>query len=210
LATSRQGDGIGRRGLLLAVASLAVVATRPRRAAAEDAAGFIQRIGDEVVAILGRPGVSLEARLDALVALLNSATDLELVSRLVLGKYWRAASDAQRAEYTGLFRALVIKAMADRLNQYGGETFDVVTSRAIDARDTLVSTRIFRPETRNQPTAVDWRVRAQDGHFTIIDIIAEGVSMVVTQRSEVASVVGQKGIDGLLQEMRQRLQQGQA
>jgi len=49
-------------------------------------------------------------------------------------------------------------------------------------------------------------VRNLDGRYSIIDIVAEGVSMVVTQRSEVASVVSQKGMDGLIRTMRERLE----
>ena len=122
------------------------------------------------------------------------------------GQYWRSATAAQRAEYTRLFKELVVKAMADRLNTYGGETFEITKATPIDQRDTVVSTRIVRPTGGSQPIAVDWRVRLLDGRYSIIDIVAEGVSMVVTQRSEVASVVSQKGMDGLIQTMRERLE----
>jgi phospholipid transport system substrate-binding protein len=191
--------------VILAAAALAGL-TILRPAVAEDAAGFIKQIGDEVVQVLSNRGLSNDARLGKLVALLNRATDLELVSRLVLGQYWRSASDAQRKDYTELFRALVIKAMADRLNQYGGETFEVTGSRAVDARDTLVSTRIHIPRQGSAPINVDWRVRAIDERLAIIDLVAEGVSMVVTQRSEVTAVVGQRGMDALIEEMRTRLE----
>ena len=96
--------------------------------------------------------------------------------------------------------------MADRLNTYGGETFEITAAKPVDQRDTVVSTKIFRPASGSQPIAVDWRVRSLDGRYSIIDIVAEGISMVVTQRSEVASVVSQKGMDGLIQSMRERLQ----
>jgi phospholipid transport system substrate-binding protein len=53
---------------------------------------------------------------------------------------------------------------------------------------------------------VDWRVRRNDaGAFRVIDISAEGVSLVVTQRSEVDEIVNRSGVDGLLGEMRRRL-----
>lgn len=198
-------EGPPRRTVILAAAALAGL-TILRPAVAEDAAGFIKQIGDEVVQVLSNRGLSNDARLGKLVALLNRATDLELVSRLVLGQYWRSASDTQRKEYTELFRALVIKAMADRLNQYGGETFEVTGSRAVDARDTLVSTRIHIPRQGSAPINVDWRVRAIDERLAIIDLVAEGVSMVVTQRSEVTAVVGQRGMDALIEEMRTRLE----
>ena len=158
------------------------------------------------MATLRRAGSTDAQRLNELVNLLNTATDLDLVGRLVLGQYWRSATEAQRAEYTKLFKELVVKTMADRLNTYGGETFEITAAKPVDERDTVVSTKIFRPASGSQPIAVDWRVRSLDGRYSIIDIVAEGVSMVVTQRSEVGSVVSQKGMDGLIQTMRERLQ----
>lgn len=196
-----------RRAVLLGAGAL-LLGTAPAtlRADEDGARRFIQDVGDRTVAVLRRPGSSDAQRLDELVELLNTATDLDLVGRLVLGQYWRTATDAQRAEYTKLFKDLVVKSMADRLNTYGGETFEITNAKPIDQRDTVVSTKIFRPASGSQPIAVDWRVRSLDGRYSIIDIVAEGVSMVVTQRSEVASVISQKGMDGLIQTMRERLE----
>ena len=196
-----------RRSVLLGATGLLAVGAVPWARADENGARqFIQDVGDRTVAALRRAGSSDRQRLDELVDLLNTATDLDLVGRLVLGQYWRTATEAQRTEYTRLFKELEVKRMADRLNTYGGETFEITTAKPVDQRDTVVATRIFRPGSGGQPIAVDWRVRQLEGRYSIIDIVAEGVSMVVTQRSEVASVVSQKGMDGLIQTMRERLE----
>jgi phospholipid transport system substrate-binding protein len=197
-------ERLGRRTALLGMASLALVAAAPVVGAAEAARDFIEKVGNQTLAILQR-GDGDPERLPRLVAVLNDAVDLELVGRLVLGQYWRQASDSQRQEYLRLFRALVIKTIAERLNSYGGETFEIIGSKPVDERDAVVSTKIVRPASGHQPIAVDWRVRSIDGRLAIIDIVAEGVSMIVTQRSEVGSVVSQKGVDGLLTTMRERL-----
>lgn len=195
-----------RRAVLLGAGSLLLAAGMGvARADANGARGFVQDVGDRTVATLRRAGSTDAQRLNELVDLLNTATDLDLVGRLVLGQYWRSATEPQRAEYTKLFKELVVKSMADRLNTYGGETFEITAAKPVDERDTVVSTKIFRPASGSQPIAVDWRVRSLDGRYSIIDIVAEGVSMVVTQRSEVGSVVSQKGMDGLIETMRERL-----
>jgi phospholipid transport system substrate-binding protein len=196
-----------RRAVLLGGSCLLTVLAIPvARADESGARRFVQDVGDRTVAALRRPDTTNDQRLAELVGLLNTATDLDLVGRLVLGQYWRSATEPQRAEYTKLFKELVVKTMADRLNTYGGETFEITSAKPVDQRDTVVSTKIFRPASGSQPIAVDWRVRNLDGRYSIIDIVAEGISMVVTQRSEVASVISQKGMDGLIQSMRERLQ----
>ncbi|HEX6014529.1 MAG TPA: ABC transporter substrate-binding protein [Geminicoccaceae bacterium] len=164
---------------------------------------FIRRLGDSTVAILGQPSAPPE-KLQQLKRLLDQATDLELVARLVMGRYWRQASEAQRQEYVRLFKALVMRTMAERFSWYSGETFEVTGQGAVDERDTMVSTRIVRPDGK-PPILVDWRVRRGERGYLLIDILAEGVSLVVTQRSEAAEVINRRGIDGLLAEMRARL-----
>jgi ABC-type transporter MlaC component len=41
----------------------------------------------------------------------------------------------------------------------------------------------------------------------IIDLIVEGISLLVTQRSEFAAVLERSGVDGLLAELRARVAQ---
>lgn len=196
----------GRRRFLTALAAaLLSVPPRPGSSAtgAAPAARFVDSLGQKVIAILRDERLDRQARLERLTRIIDEATDLSLVARLVLGRYWREASEAQRKEYVTLFRALVLKTMADRLDSYGGETYEIVGTQQVDDRDTIVSTRIARPG--GTPMAVDWRIRDQSGRLVLIDIVAEGVSMVVTQRSEVTEIAGRAGLDGLLEEMRRRL-----
>ena len=54
------------------------------------------------------------------------------------------------------------------------------------------------------PARVDWRVRGAPGAYKIIDVVVEGISMVVTQRSEFASVIRRGGgrLDSLTTQLR--------
>ncbi|SNB62188.1 phospholipid transport system substrate-binding protein [Arboricoccus pini] len=170
----------------------------------DGAEAFVQSLGDEALKVL-KSNQSTSAKIDQLKGLLTRAVNLELVSRLVAGRYWRDMNDAQHGQFVDLFRQLSIKTMADSLSSYSGQTFKVAGSRAADDRDTVVSTLIMQPGGA-QPTHVDWRVRSLNGQYTIVDIVAEGVSLVVTQRNEVNSIAGSQGIPGLLAEMQRRLQ----
>lgn len=194
-------SGWQRRKFILAAGGLFLL-PRPLWSA-QAAAGFVDELGRRVLAVLNDRSSDRATRLARLSAILDEATDLELVARLVLGRYWREASEAQRREFVNLYRRLVLKTMSERLDSYGGETYEVLGSVAVDERDSMVSTRIIRPA--GEPIAVDWRVRNLGGRFVVIDIVAEGVSMVVTQRSEAAEIVGRSGLEGLLAEMRRRL-----
>ena len=130
-------------------------------------------------------------KLRQLKQLLDRSTDLELVARLVLGRYWRQATPEQQAEYVRLFKELVMQTMAERFSWYTGETFEITGAKPVDERDTMVATRILR-RAGKPPIMVDWRVRQSADSFLLIDILAEGVSLVVTQRAEAADVIGRE------------------
>jgi phospholipid transport system substrate-binding protein len=197
-----------RRAVLLAAAATVLAPWRPGRAALADASAtpreFIQRLGDRTVAILNEPQSQNARKLQELKRLLDEATDLDLIARLVMGRYWREASPAQRTDYVKLFNTLVMQTMAERFSWYTGETFEITDAKPVDERDSIVSTRILRPGGK-PPILVDWRVRKGERGYLLIDIVAEGVSLVVTQRSEAADIIGRSGIDGLLAEMRNRV-----
>jgi phospholipid transport system substrate-binding protein len=171
---------------------------------AEAAQQMIQEVGTQVLAILRDQSLDNRQKFDRLVALLDGPIDLEIIARLILGRHWRSASEAQRTEYLQLFRAFALDNLASRLHVYDGQDFEIVGARAVDERDAVVATRVTgggRP-----PLKVDWRVRELDGgDLVAIDVIVEGVSLIVTQRSEFSAVIERQGMDGLLAELRQRV-----
>jgi phospholipid transport system substrate-binding protein len=155
-----------------------------------------------VLDILRDADLSDQQKFNQLVALLSGPIDLDLVARLILGRHWRTANEAQRAEYLELFRAFALHTLASRLDVYGGQDFEITGAKVVGRQDALVSTRIL---SKGPPLAVDWRVRELDDRSLVaIDVIVEGVSLIVTQRSEFGAVIERQGLDGLLAELRRR------
>ena len=68
--------------------------------------------------------------------------------------------------------------------------------------DALVSTRILARGRRSRSTG--GCAQRDDGSLVAIDVIVEGVSLIVTQRSEFGAVIERRGLDGLLAELRRR------
>jgi phospholipid transport system substrate-binding protein len=183
----------------MARTKMAIAATPP-----EGAAKFVRRLADEALATLNQPGGSLAQREAVFQKLLREGFDLKLIGRFVLGRYWRTATPGQRNDFQRLFEEFVIKSYSYRLGGYKGEDFTIVSARAAGEKDALVRTRIVRPS--GPPITADWRVRAKGDRFRIIDVMVEGVSMAVTQRSEFAAVISRGGFNGLIEALRARVQ----
>ncbi len=206
----------GRRQLIYAGAAL-LSALLPGRAArglpsAAAAETVVQRLVEQVWQLLAARGDASDIDRDHLLSVLDEGTDLTLLGRLVLGRYWRDASPGQRAEYLQLFRRYMLQTFIQRLRQYAGtdkshpgERFQIIASRPVGERDILVQSRVAPPT--SQPLRVDWRLRERPGEPVIIDLIVEGISLLVTQRSEFAAVLERGGVEGLLAELRARVTQ---
>ena len=193
-----------RIGKMLAPALFVAVigAGGTAQAAVNDAARFINQLGNQAIAALRAPGLTLEQRESQFRGLLAEGFDLRFIGRFVLGKYWRMATPAQRNDYLALFSEYVLQTYAARLGGYAGQSLTVIDARQASEKDVVVRTNIERPSA--PPIVAEWRVRTTDGRFRIIDVAVEGISMAVTQRSEFASVVQRDGIDGLLTILRAR------
>jgi phospholipid transport system substrate-binding protein len=173
---------------------------------ADAARELIEKVSAEVLAVLSDPALSNRQKFEALVELLEGPIDLDLVARLILGRHWRTADDTQRQEYLALFREYALANLAAKLHLYRGQSFEVTGAKVVSDKDALVTSRILSDG--EPPLQVDWRLRERDGAGPVaIDLIVEGVSLIVTLRSEFASVIERQGFDGLLAELRQRIVQ---
>ena len=195
-----------RRSLFVAL-TVVMLAAAPLAAAAPTAEGarqMVEDVGDDVLVVLKDDDLTDRDKLDRLIGLLEGPIDLDLVARLILGRHWRTASDEQRAEYLELFRTYALDSIASKLHLYQGEEYQITSARVLNERDALVTTQILSDS--RPPLQVDWRLREVDGQLVAIDVIVENVSMIVTQRSEFSSVVERRGMDGLLAELRSRIE----
>ena len=157
----------------------------------------IQLLGEQAFGTLQRSDMSLEKREAILADILSRGFDLPLIARFVLGRYWRPATPEQRDSYVDLFGKFVIKSYSRHLGGFTGSSFDIVGAEPIGKSDFLVTTILRR---KSGPSfKAGWRVRLIDNKHKIIDVMFEGISMVVTQRQEFASVLKRDGVERLLQ-----------
>ena len=202
---------LSRRSLMAGalIAALTVAVGGQRAAASDDpAVAFVRGIGSDVIAILGdKANSTLAEREAAFREVMARGFDIPIVSRFVLGRHWRSATDEQRAEFSAIFLDFLARVYASRFDSYsyGGEQFTVHAVIADESGDTVVRAQVARPSGAD-PVELDFRVRAKDGIHRVVDLYVEGISMLLTHRAEFSSVINRKGIDGLLSDIRARIE----
>ncbi len=155
---------------------------------------FIDTMAGDAITFLADTSLTEDDKKAKFASLLSNSFDLETIGRFALGRHWRTASPAQRDEYQSLFKKMIIAVYSKRFGDYQGQKFEVTGSHGEEGSDITVESKII-PANGGQPITVEWRVRTKNGQNKIIDIIVEGVSMALTQRSEFASVIQRGGGD---------------
>jgi phospholipid transport system substrate-binding protein len=168
-----------------------------------DAVAFMNTLWDRAVEVLNNKAdpAMREARFRELF---RTDFDCPGIARFVLGRYWRTASQEEQQEFVKLFEDYVVFVYTARLSNFGGEALKVRGSHS-DGDGVIVSTDVITPGGAS-PMKIDWRLVAEKGTYKISDVIVEGISMMVTQRSEFASVVQRNGgqVRGLIAMMREK------
>jgi phospholipid transport system substrate-binding protein len=187
--------------LLTAFASLAA-APAARAQTPDQASAFIDQTGKQLVAAINGGGSSDQQR-SQLEEIIDRAVAVDSVARFCLGRYWRTTTPQQQQDYLSLFRRVLVNNLSSKLGEYKGVTFTL--GRATQGEDGVtVATVITRPG--QPPTNVSWLVAENGGVPKILDMIAEGTSLRITQRSDYAAFIQRNGenIDALLDALRKQ------
>jgi len=181
----------------LPVAFLAVAARAQPMPDAEAAGAFIRRTGTDLAEVVAGASTQAERR-KRLAAFLERVVDMDDVARFCLGRFWTTTTPEQRTEYLRLFRAGLVNGVAERLgNEMAGDV-RVITGRP-QLRDGGMSVPTTIERAGNKPNHVSWLVTNAGGRLRIMDVMAEGVSLRVTLRSDYVSFLNRnKGDVGVL------------
>lgn len=164
----------------------------------------IRATSARVVEVLGNDSMSFEQKRETLDGYLDTCCDFETISKLVMAKNWKSLKPTQQAEFMSLFRKYLVSTYGDNIRNYAGETVEVLSGRKEARDDYTVMTKILRGSSQAD-LLVDYRMRkAPDGEWKIIDVIAEGISMVSNLRSQFQEVVTQGGTELLLRKLREK------
>jgi phospholipid transport system substrate-binding protein len=194
-----------RRHFLTLAAVSALLPFSVRAQSTEKAGAFVKSTGDRLVAIVNGPGTPASKRA-AMTQILSSDVDVDGIGRFCLGRFWRQATPEQQKQYLALFHEVLVTNITAKLGDYQGVTFTMGRSKAQD-EEAVVSTTVVRPN--NPPTAVDWIIANPSSNPKIIDVVAEGTSLRLTQRQDYASYLthNNNSVDALIAAMKNQISQ---
>lgn len=118
---------------------------------------------------------------------------------LVLGSHFKSTTPEQRDKFFKAFGDFIEQAYAQVLTAYSSQQIQIEPAKEIGDKN-LVNIRVNIIQTGGAaPIKLDfkWRKNSKTGEWQAYDMVAEGVSMVVTKQNEWSSILRQQGIDAL-------------
>lgn len=162
---------------------------------------LVRRVADEVVAIIkSDPLVKAgdQARIHEVVETkLLPSLDFTRMTRLAMGRNWRAATDEQKQQLEDQFRTLLVRTYSGALAQYQNEELKTKPLRASpDDTEVTVRTEVIR--VGRPPIQIDYSMEKKPDGWKVYDVIVGGVSLVTNYREEFNFQIQEGGIEGLI------------
>ena len=129
--------------------------------------------------------------------------DFEEATRLAVGRSWNQASAQQKERLADEFRRMLVRTYSSAISSYQGQTMKVLPVRMKPGdTEASVRNRYIRPGAT--PLQIDYSMRKTESGWKIYDIVVEGISLVITYRSEFDAVMKEQGVDGLIRRLSQK------
>ncbi len=180
---------------------------------------MLESVTSEIIDVLKREQTTVQnepAHMFTLVEqVLLPHVDMDVMSRYVLGKYWRRANEEQRERFRQEFKNLLVRFYAsalledtDKLEQLLANSENLIKYLPVSVDDTTRKTTV-RAEV-NMPNGgprvpVSFSLfRNTKGDWMMYDVNVDGISLVTNYRSSFAAEIKRDGLDALLDRLAER------
>ncbi|MBN2646101.1 MAG: ABC transporter substrate-binding protein [Desulfuromonadaceae bacterium] len=140
-------------------------------------------------------------RKEAISQLIRGKFNFELMAQGALGPYWRSATALEQQRFVSLFSRLLEETYLGRIQAYTNETVrygrQEVRSNRAEVETYIVTSSVEIP--------ISYKLLPNDREWLVYDVVIEEVSLVRNYRSSYANILRSKGMEGLLEEMEQKL-----
>lgn len=190
--------------MIVCLLSGAVWTIQPTLAGAGAPLDALQSTGEKVRMLLSdielKKPEHADDRRDQLVAIIGERFTCEEMSRRSLGDDWVTLTKEEQQEFVGLFRTLLAKSYASKIEGYGGEPIRYLSERVANGY-AVVRAQI---STSKNEFLLDFRMVEKAGDWLVYDVVVDGISLMNSYRGQFSRVLTFASTEGLLERMREK------
>lgn len=174
---------------------------------------MLEGVTQELFSVLKAEQAAIDAKHEHLFELVEQVllphVDLGVMSRYVLGKYWRSASNEQRERFSNEFKNLMVRFYVSALLDDPAELASL-----LENTDSLISYLPVETDANTKKTRVRAEVHLPNGgpripvsfslflkedKWMMYDVNVDGISLVSNYRSSFATEVRRDGLEALIE-----------
>jgi len=134
--------------------------------------------------------------------------DYKFAAFMVLGKHFKSVPREKMGEYISVFRQYLITTYAVAMGYYDNQTVIFEPESSFEGQKS-VTVRAVVQDPQRPEIKIAFKVRkdSKTNEWKAYDMVAEGISMLNSKRSEFESILRQDGIDAVIALMRDKIGQ---
>jgi phospholipid transport system substrate-binding protein len=180
-----------RRVLLASVAAVSLLAAAPAAAVGSVAETFVDENIHKGLDILKDKKLSTVQRRDQFETLLLGLVDVRRIALFTLGQYRRTAPPEDVEAFVNAFKNYATAAYQSYFAKYTNQTLKVTGSTERSPTDFIVQTLLADPNSSQQPSEVDFRIRTDSGKPVLVDVAYQGIWLSLEERDQFVAFLGQ-------------------
>lgn len=159
---------------------------------------------DEVIRILQDKDLQKPERRDERRKLLEKAVgdrfSYEEMAKRSLAAQWTKLNESERKEFVDLFKSLLSRTYADKIESYSGEPVQYVNERNqegyAEVRTKVISGKAEIP--------LDYRLMNKSEDWQVYDVVIDGISLVNNYRGQFAKIIRSSSYADLVETLRKK------
>lgn len=197
-----------RRALVFcsAIAALALTTSRAYAIDTSTPDGLIRELSAQTLAAV-KADKDIQAgniaKIQAFVeAQIMPHVNFQRITASSVGKYWRQATDAQKAQLQVEYRGLLVRTYAGALSQIRDQQIGLKPFRGAPSDTEVVVQTVVKG--RGEPLQLDYRLEKVGPDWKIYDVNVMGIWLGDQYRNSFSQEIGANGIDGLIQKLAEK------
>ena len=196
---------MNRRHVLAGLAGIGLTTAMAPRAWAmteAQASALVSSAVGEINAVIAS-GKPLGAMIGDFERIFSRYADVNIIARSALGADANRLSAAQMRAFTGAFQGYMARKYGKRFEEFRGGRIEVKDVRPVKSWQEVQATMYLRGQ---GPVSVIFLVSDRSGRDKFFDLVLEGVSLRISERSEIGALLDSKGgnVDAMIAELRTR------
>lgn len=163
----------------------------------DDVKKYTQNLIDDAIVKIFKTGVASNERVIPFRKVLNDNFDFDVIAKNVLGVYGKGISESQLSNFVKQFSELNVYSYVKKFESYTDSKIDVIdVKNGKKEGQYFVSSKVRAMTSGDKDYSVDWRIVKVGDKYKVIDVIIEGVSMVLSYRNEYAPILKSAADEG--------------